>query len=367
MRVETVRIFDVAVLLGWLTWLATSCSDEQTPGCVPGELRPCSSGCPSFADGQQVCSADGRAFGDCACLADGPDDGGSSGSAGSSGESANPPIVGSACAGDDQCGSGLRCLTAESNELGPGGPAGGYCTQSCSTAADCLQLDPETDCQRIGAGELGLCLRTCLSQSPQAGELKCLDRTTLACNSAVVLGLEPLSGDRQPGWCLPQCNSDADCGSRWCDPVSGLCTDAQAEGASVGASCGTGVDCAGRLCLQLSDGANMCSAACRLSAVGVGSTSGCGYATDAAVRDAACLSPLVSGPDGTEGLGDVGVCFELCDGADDCQQLGWGCEPSGLEAELGRAGVCIPPAPAGGGDAGTLDAGSTNADASNGA
>jgi hypothetical protein len=61
-------------------------------------------------------------------------------------------------------------------------------------------------------------------------------------------------------------------------------------------------------------------------------------------REAMCIGAVVFDELGSEGLGDVGLCLELCDEALDCTQPGWRC----VEAPevRGRAGFCVEPAPA---------------------
>jgi hypothetical protein len=55
-----------------------------------------------------------------------------------------------------------------------------------------------------------------------------------------------------------------------------------------------------------------------------------------------CIGAAVFDAFGSEGLGDVGLCLELCDEALDCAQPGWRC----VEAPevRGRAGFCVEPA-----------------------
>jgi hypothetical protein len=54
-------------------------------------------------------------------------------------------------------------------------------------------------------------------------------------------------------------------------------------------------------------------------------TLGCGFDEMASSREAACVAPLVTGGGASEGVGDVGICFELCDLTDPCAQPEWQC------------------------------------------
>jgi hypothetical protein len=231
------------------------------------------------------------------------------------------PQVGAECTNDVECGTGLRCITAASRELAGGGAAGGYCTSSCTSDAQCQSLDPRAVCASTSAAML--CLRSCFSGDPGDMENKCLDRATLACRA-----LTPPSPDaRQRGVCEPRCASDAECSPRFCDLESGLCRDQPASGLAIGEACGSGAQCAGGECL-----ASACSAPCVVGR----RNNGCGFGPSAPMREAACLTPA------TAALGDVGSCLKLCDVAEDCPIPGDICLPA-QELGIGRAGFCAPP------------------------
>jgi hypothetical protein len=338
------------LILGTFFWIG-ACGDDEGPGsCRPGAVKTCVALCGDSTSGIQVCADDGKSYGACTCegaLAD-------SGAGGSSnGPSVSTAAIGAACNNDGQCTAGLRCLLSTGNDFGTtntpqaGGPAGGYCTMDCSDAAECQAVDSASDCQPVSEGG-SICLRTCLSKDPRPGENKCLNRSTLACNSTVVLGLENFALTRQDGWCLPLCGSDADCGGRTCNLTTGLCSDTPSEGLPIGALCNpteSPAVCAGGFCLPVSDTEGVCAAACRLSSLTPGAVSGCGYGTAADPREAACLLPYagISTQD-SEGLGDIGICLELCDVPEDCGQPGWRCiVEAGLNELLGRPGYCLPP------------------------
>ena len=119
--------------------------------------------------------------------------------------------VGAACAGDDDCSSGLSCLTADSDPFGiPGGPAQGYCSVPCENAVECPSTD--TLCASTAGG--GYCLEECDLEDVNA----CHGRETTVCIS--------IGG---PSVCVPTCTADTDCGGRTCDVENGLCVDVPVE------------------------------------------------------------------------------------------------------------------------------------------
>jgi hypothetical protein len=104
-------------------------------------------------------------------------------------------------------------------------------------------------------------------------------------------------------------------------------------------------DCNGRLCDEVpGDAGGVCTGPCVL-----GQLAGCGFAEGAVSRDVVCLSPLVQSGRFSEGVGDIGLCREVCDEDTDCLlfDLGWGCSPlSPAAAEFfGRSGACVPLSP----------------------
>lgn len=293
-------------------------------GCTPGETRECA--LDLLCTGVETCGDNGI-FGACEC--------------------ASTPlvsIVGASCASDTDCTGGATCLRADSNDyLGAGGPAGGYCSFSCTREADdCASHDAASFCAPLGPDQAGYCIRTCLSQDPLEGEAKCLNRTDVACISVAADGVEQFNGQRQPGYCRPLCGSDAECpAGRVCHAQAHICTDAQIGGAPIGASCSLDSDCSGYSCEDRNtEGVGVCTATCVL-----GSLSGCGFARDAD-RGAGCLTPLVAFGRFSEGVGDLGLCRELCDTADECEQAGdgWICTPLSAPAVefFGKSGACVP-------------------------
>jgi hypothetical protein len=204
-----------------------------------------------------------------------------------------------------------------------------------------------------------LCIRTCLSQDPRTlSENKCLGRRDVACQSEAYLGLAMFSGNRQRGWCYPQCGSDEDCAGRRCDLARGICVDTVTEGLPIGARCEQNGECAGRLCVGLTATESYCSAPCVF-----GQRLGCGAGASGA-RVAGCYEPQLQGFLSAEGRGDVGYCRELCAEASDCVQAatrGWVCETSPVVEQFFSApGFCGGPPP---GDAGVEDGGVEDASA----
>jgi hypothetical protein len=292
--------------------------------CTPGETRACD--VDLLCAGEQACSLDGS-FGECVCGGV-PITGGG--------------VVGATCESDTDCAGGARCMTAGGTDYrGAGGPAGGYCTFDCTEPADCEALDPLSTC--VGAGPNGgrVCFRTCLSKDPEPGEAKCLNRPDLVCNSVAALGVEVFNNERQDGVCAPRCGSDAECPEgRVCHRQGGVCTPLPAPGSSSGARCEFDNDCDGQMCENRDDeGIGTCTAPCV-----AGVLSGCGFASDAPVREVACLSVLVAAGGFSEGIGDVGVCRELCDVVTDCQRANDGFICRELRPEsaafFGRSGAC---------------------------
>jgi hypothetical protein len=325
--------------------------------CKAGEAVACA--CPGGTAGQQVCSGDGLQFGACDCPAvaavlpqqSGPEPQQS----GPEGQGTGPQVplsvqrlVGARCETGPDCGPGLLCLSAASNDFfGNGGPSGGYCSANCTTNADCETLDPDSTCIGSPSGGQRLCLRTCLSLPAAPGERKCLDRTDVPCISAAASDQELPTGGRQEGLCLPICTSDADCPGRYCHPGAGVCRDEPAAGVPNAGSCERDEECAGGLCQELRIGGGICSQFCRYSAV---TKAGCGFGEEATTqRTSACLAPYVQASHFSEGEGDVGTCHELCDADEDCTgaAVGWTCRADqDVASQFGRQGRCAAPRPA---------------------
>jgi hypothetical protein len=310
--------------------------------CVPGQTLTCLGVCQGFGLGYQVCADDGRSYGECNCPAVAPIATAGVGDAIVIPPRVNPgslvPVdvpggptagrIGASCVRDADCGGTLNCFEAATDSFGFGGPAGGYCTTGCDTTAACTAIDRASTCGSLGGRQL--CIHTCRSQAPAEGQDKCLGRPDLTCLSAAALGDEEPTQEPGFGVCAPRCQSDAGCNGRRCDLSTGLCTDEPRAGDPIGAACDEPETCAAGLCLgATAQSSGLCSAFCT---VGV---DGCGFDGSEPTIGAACLLPQVP----SEGAGDRGLCFELCDVAEDCTEPGFTCV---AEPTRGRAGACLP-------------------------
>ncbi len=370
--------------LGWtvpllfVAQVLPSCgSDDESRACNPGDIRRCP--CAGAGMGEQTCNEEGSGYDECSC-GTGSANAGSGGGGGSSssstggssssaaGSSSMPPpamftnVVGAPCAADSACGGEpMFCIQASSNDVfinqepppggaASGGPQGGYCSARCTTNTDCTSLDELSACNNA----LGICMSVCLP-GPGNPAAKCGSERAQACL--------PIPNNNGLGICIPRCTSDAACGpGRFCDTtLFGMCVDVQRPGGGIGAGCTPETevaDCASGLCVQYQNPANpgeivgsFCSANCT-----AGIVSGCGLDQGAAgARQGACFaSQLQNG-----GVGDLGYCAPLCDVDADCAQAadGWVCElfpTPEAQAQVGRAGECVPGAlsTGGGADAG---------------
>jgi hypothetical protein len=225
----------------------------------------------------------------------------------------------------------------------------GICTADCTVNANvCTPLGGT--CVAVDVSAPGptkaVCFESCtIGPNPPAPPVsKCHGRQDVAC--------EPLNQAETLFGCIPICVTDADCGTRKCDPSSGLCVDALAGGKTVGSGCiATGnqssSECAGGMCLPIEttpDGGatpGICTALCRL-----GTQEACGYRLtplDAGPPVGACLLPW--GDTGYNN-GDLGLCLQLCDGPNDCnyKASNWTCRTDIMIRAFGHS-VCIVPAP----------------------
>ena len=319
--------------------------------CVPGQTFACMGGCGAPSSGYQVCAPDGRSYGGCICpplrvlgpiptlpdrndggrivLPHGPQLGGLPMSPG---VAAGEGVVGAACRSDGDCISGLDCLTPGGGALNLSGPAGGYCTSTCGNDAACQSIDPGSEC--VGFAGANICVRTCASRATPRGVSKCLDRSDVVCVSVAALGDEPPGAGPQRGVCLPSCQSDAQCGpGLFCDLGNGLCTSERPAGDPVGSVCAGAESCASGLCVTLPGFAGFCSGFCRFGGPG------CGFDGSEASPGAGCALAQVP----NEGVGDRGLCLELCQSASDCHEPGAACiatsAGSGVRACAVRTGV----------------------------
>jgi hypothetical protein len=298
--------------------------------------------------------------------------GGTGGDGGDSG--ATTTRIGKRCTKDDDCGEdGLACITAGSGKWGGQGPAQGYCSAPCGDDFDagdpCGRFGSDAMCLDFGTNvEPALyCVLACsfgpddLSAFDPA---KCSGRKELACAPLFQQTDTECTVDANCGragvcdsgfcWqikpaCLPQCNSNVDCGTGlYCHQATGQCAATPKTGKPLGAPCtqpaGDAVDeCQGRcigIVTEASDDvqAYMCADSCTL-----GAFPSCGWnGTSSQKADAACLlsSSFIS-DNGGPGVGDRGSCLRLCDCNADCGNAAFACIASApVKRAFNRAGTC---------------------------
>jgi hypothetical protein len=214
--------------------------------------------------------------------------------------------LGSSCASEADCQTGLNCIRS-TDDLQPGaGPSNGLCTKSCTPDAN------NSVCKPLGGSciffdanaSTGVCVETC-TLGPTA-TAKCHNRPDVACE-----GISNAAGMVVLNACIPLCTDDADCGTRKCDLGTGYCADRPNPGAPPGGACSKDDDCQSGSCLPVSDEdaggprAGACISYCRY-----GGLEGCGYRRGALTPgSAACAIPQAR--DGADG--DEGFCLGLCD------------------------------------------------------
>lgn len=245
--------------------------------------------------------------------------------------------LGARCESDDDCAAPLSCLASNSTAIDGSGPPRGICTIRCvPDGSPCTELG--ATCVKLNRGDEFLqayCLQRCAPGSAREGfsDEKCHGRPELACLPSPTAG----------GVCAPNCNADADCGSRHCDPRTGMCIDTPPDGQAVGTACTATDMCRGNcLAIQLPSGftvVRVCVEACTYGAVPA-----CGWTGTGSPAEAACLTPWKGVAEaGGLGFGDPGWCTQLCDCDDDCAHLSLRCGPIGsaeLEEFYGRKGRC---------------------------
>lgn len=299
------------------------------------------------------------------------DGGGSGGTDGSAGGPSDSQL-GRSCSTDDECGEGLTCATASSGLFGGQGPSQGYCTTNCDEDPGiCQDFASDAICVNYGtdAFPASWCVLGCQFGPRGQRQLdpnKCHARDDVAC--------APLFGDTQVSCvtdddcetgelcggtcfavipaCLPQCNSDADCGDGFCDPGTGLCGAEPTTGSQLGARCtpteeGLDDECRGRCIGILGDASDepvtyMCADFCTLGIV-----PSCGWAgpTSGQRADGACLfSSSVISANGGPANGDRGSCGQLCDCNSNCRNPDLICvSDSYVRTNYRRAGYCTTP------------------------
>lgn len=285
--------------------------------------------------------------------ASGGGDGGSGNpDAGSEPEGGGPRVnFGRGCERPEDCGTGLVCLTGDSDSLSNGGPPRGLCTAPCDDDVDlCTQYADDARCVQFGTR--WYCVEGCAYGSSVEGAFdrkKCHGRTEFACkptriDTRVPCDDEsPCEGDQichedtcqeMLPTCMPQCNGDFDCDpGRFCDPRTGECLRDLPRGRRLSERCNVDAEpdpCRGSCGLIQRPEGGRCDETCTM-----GAYPACGLVTDPAT--VGCAIPVE--PAAT--YGDMGYCARLCDCTADC--------PSGLEcvvsdlAYLQRPGYCKTP------------------------
>jgi len=230
------------------------------------------------------------------------------------------------------------------------------CTAECITDDDCPS---NAFCLVSAEVGYGFCLERCISGSTLITD-KCHGRSDMACvslarptGSACTRNSDCASGevcDTEDRVCVdpfdacwPTCGGDFHCADGMkCDFESGLCVpeDDLPEGEPIGAECDPNADpdpCSG-MCLTFIDEnsdplVSTCTAPCTF-----GYLEGCGW-DGTGPAPAVCLFPF----DPNGGVGDIGICAQLCDCNADCNHSGFVCLPFNderIEDVLGRRGVC---------------------------
>lgn len=193
-------------------------------------------------------------------------------------------VVGSPCANDADCGPG-RCMSSE-NVTSTSYP-GGYCTASCSEAADCGERGV---CSAWFRGRAGTCYLRCETDED-------CEREGYRCRMSATSGV---------GACLP--------GPR---PL---------PDGTLGSACESDEDCGGN------------AMSCRTS-IG-GSEAPGGYCMQACAVNADCGDPglCISGVNGSNLA--IGACYRPCTPPGDCRE-GYECRSISGGSEDDR-GVCVP-------------------------
>jgi hypothetical protein len=279
------------------------------------------------------------------------------GGTGGSGGSVGGTNLGAKCTADADCGAGFTCIKSSDNLSGdpasPGGIGNGLCTIDCTTdpmacgptGGVCVAIDIGADGASVSKAA---CFESCAigPNPPAAPVAKCHGRQDVAC--------EPVNQAETLFACIPICVTDADCGgTRKCEASSGLCVDTPMAGKTVGSGCTvtrgmSNNECAGGLCLPIEaipDGGTttpgVCTALCRL-----GTQEACGYritGIDAGPPMGACVLPW---GDTGYNTGDLGLCLQLCDGANDCsyKAANWTCRTDITLRGFGHSVCLVPPA-----------------------
>lgn len=239
--------------------------------------------------------------------------------------------IGLPCGVDSDCPGGLRCASALADEPAfHGGPAGGYCTKTCSASTEC----PGTTsaCYHAENAPEGVCVLGC-ELGPALAALddpllpsKCHGRDDVRCSSFDQLAA-----------CIPTCGADEQCpAGRYCDPRWSVCVDAPTQGKVAGDPCDPSKtdECAG-VCVQVTGTdppVAFCSSFCALGG-DVAQTLDCG-----GFASGLCAFAPSTG----SGPGDAGLCAEVCQAHVDCQLPTFACRAiDGLTGTVVDGGYCL--------------------------
>jgi hypothetical protein len=282
---------------------------------------------------------------------------GGSGNGGGSGGGTPNPNLGKACASSSECGTGLSCISASSAAFDGAGPAKGLCTADCTSDENlCAGIAANAVC--VDYNGAAYCLEGCSfgpSSQPDFSATKCHGRHEVACAP-----LFDTAGQFSVAACVPQCNSDADCGGLECHAKTGLCSSVSPTGQSLGEPCtvpDAGVDSCKGNCTNFTHSSNgqvflsMCTEGCTL-----GATPSCGWTgPGTGPAPAACLFVSKTIQDnGGASFGDQGSCGLLCNCNSDCKTPLLVCRPwTGPGAETNKSfflknGYCSDPLEANG-------------------
>jgi hypothetical protein len=248
--------------------------------------------------------------------------------------------LGARCVSDADCTAPFTCLKVGDDSGNGEGPPRGLCTIECAVDATvCLQYDGVCLDVTYGAGgpNSRYCVENCKFGPSDLYEFspdKCHGREEFACY--------PLTTGPT---CIANCNGDVDCGTRICDPSTGLCGNAAIPGDPVGTKCDPAVT------------PDTCRGYCQSFAIADGGTTGacmedctwgrvatCGWSGTGPAEQACFLFPVSVLDAGGPGYGDVGNCVQLCDCNKDCLNPDLVCEPlnsTDLETYWSRKGVCV--------------------------
>jgi hypothetical protein len=261
--------------------------------------------------------------------------------AGGGDSSTSNGILGTVCAVDGDCGTGLTCITAGSAKFGGGGPSQGLCTAACATSADCDPLETGAGCVDMGtvATPAKYCLESCAQGDPLDITTKCQGRVDFACTDLAVPPTDPKATAVPNPFCTPRCRMDDECGTGlFCSPRTGLCSKTKPTGDPAGTPCdGTATtnNCAG-ICVRFSTTSAFCADVCSGELP-------CGYGSGT-TPGGLCAGAFST----TFGALDEGFCESNCTCSGECKFptdicRGWMSTESTLESALGAPGLCYPP------------------------